>query len=127
MYFSSNVYSGRIQVLQEMVGDESLEHFRVEYEKLLRALRKSHDKERKLVKKAKEQNAELIANAAKVQAALRLSEEDQQMVAALKKEVETAWAEVDEVKEKESTIREQYQSVKAELANMVRDARTPPA
>lgn len=108
-----------------MVGDESLEHFRVEYEKLLRALRKSHDKERKLVKKAKEQNAELIANAAKVQAALRLSEEDQQMVAALKKEVETAWAEVDEVKEKESTIREQYQSVKAELANMVRDAEDP--
>ncbi len=30
------------QVLQELVGDKSLERFRVEYEKLHRALRKSH-------------------------------------------------------------------------------------
>ena len=30
------------QVLQELVGDKSLERFRVEYEKLYRALKKSH-------------------------------------------------------------------------------------
>lgn len=30
------------QVLQELVGDRSLERFRIEYEKLYRALKKSH-------------------------------------------------------------------------------------
>lgn len=30
------------QVLSELVGDKSLERFRVEYEKLYRALKKSH-------------------------------------------------------------------------------------
>lgn len=88
-----------------MVGDESLEQFRVEYEKLLRALRKSNDKGRKLFKKCKEMNAELVANAAKVQAALRLSEDDQQTIAALKKEVESAWQEADESREKETRLR----------------------
>ncbi len=32
------------QVLQELVGDKSLERFRVEYEKLFRTLKKSHGK-----------------------------------------------------------------------------------
>jgi hypothetical protein len=31
-----------LQVLQELVGDRGLERFRVEYEKLYRALKKSH-------------------------------------------------------------------------------------
>lgn len=35
-----------MQVLQELVGDRSLERFRVEYEKLYRALKKSHGKYR---------------------------------------------------------------------------------
>ena len=88
-----------------MIGDEGLESFRVQYEKLLRALRKSNDKARKLFKKCKEMNAELIANAAKVQAALRLSEDDQQTITALKKEVESAWQEADESREKEVKMR----------------------
>ena len=37
-----NVCTFGLQVLQELVGDHSLERFRVEYEKLHRALKKSH-------------------------------------------------------------------------------------
>ena len=40
-------------VLQELMGDKSLEKFRLEYEKLHQALRKSHESEKKLVNKCR--------------------------------------------------------------------------
>ena len=40
-------------VLQELMGDKNLEKFRLEYEKLHQALRKSHDSEKKLVTKCR--------------------------------------------------------------------------
>jgi len=42
-----------------------------------RGLRRPHDSEKRLVKRCRELNAEIVAGAAKVQAALKLSEEDQ--------------------------------------------------
>merc|ERR1719473_217882 len=76
------------EVLQELVGDKSLEHFRLEYEKLHRALKKSHESERRLIKKCRELNAEIVTNAVKVQTALKLSQEDQATIGSLKKEIE---------------------------------------
>jgi hypothetical protein len=46
-----------------------------------------------------------VANAAKVQTALKLSEEDQQTIGALKKEIEKAWKMVDASHEKVPTLR----------------------
>ena len=46
-------------MLGELVGDQSLERFRQEYEKLHRALKKSHESEKRLIKKCKELNAEV--------------------------------------------------------------------
>lgn len=40
-------------VLQELMGDKSLEKFRLEYEKLHQALRQSHESEKKLVMKCR--------------------------------------------------------------------------
>lgn len=54
--------------------DESLERFRVEYEKLHRALKKSHEQEKRLVKKCRELNSEILNNQAKIKTALRLSQ-----------------------------------------------------
>jgi hypothetical protein len=48
-----------------------------------------------MVKKCRELNSEIVGNAAKVQTALKLSEEDQQTIVALKKEIEKAWRMVD--------------------------------
>ena len=59
------------EVLQELMGDNSLEKFRLEYEKLHRALKKSHDQEKRLVKKCRELNAEIVNNQAKIKTALR--------------------------------------------------------
>ena len=42
-----------------------------------RALKKSHESEKRLIKKCRELNQEIVANAAKVQTALKLSQEDQ--------------------------------------------------
>eukprot|EP00798_Chlamydomonas_sp_ICE-L_P006525 gene6525-3166_t len=98
------------EVLQELVGDRSLERFRVEYEKLHRALKKSHDSEKRLVKKCRELNAEIVANAAKVQTALKLNEEDQTTIGALKKEIEKAW----------KMAKETIQQLKMEIANLTR-------
>ena len=46
------------------------------------------ESEKRLIKKCRELNGEIVANAAKVQTALKLSEEDQTTIAALKKEIE---------------------------------------
>ncbi len=68
-----------------MVGDKSLEKFRIEYEKLHRALKKSHESEKRLIKRCKELNGEIVSNAAKVQTALKLSQEDAKTINSLKK------------------------------------------
>ncbi len=83
------------------MGDKSLERFRVEYEKLHRALKKSHESEKRLIRKCRELNQEIVANAAKVQTAIKLSQEDQNTIASLKKEIEKAWKMVDASHEKE--------------------------
>ena len=67
------------------MGDRSLEKFRVEYEKLHKALKKSHESEKRLMQKCRELNAEIVANSAKVSTALKLSQEDQATIASLKK------------------------------------------
>jgi chromosome segregation ATPase len=108
------------EVLQELVGDKSLERFRVEYEKLHRALKKSHESEKRLIKKCRELNQEIVANAAKVQTALKLSQEDQNTIASLKREIEKAWKMVDAAHEKEGRAKETIQQLKHEIQNLSR-------
>ncbi|CAE8624324.1 unnamed protein product, partial [Polarella glacialis] len=108
------------EILQELVGDKSLEHFRLEYEKLHRALKKSHESEKQLIKKCRELNAEIVQNAVKVQTALKLSQEDQATITALKKEIERAWKMVEASHEKEQRARETIQNLKAEISKLGR-------
>eukprot|EP00742_Colponemidia_sp_Colp-10_P001279 GILJ01001378.1.p1 GENE.GILJ01001378.1~~GILJ01001378.1.p1 ORF type:complete len:869 (-),score=252.53 GILJ01001378.1:154-2760(-) len=108
------------EVLSELVGDRSLERFRLEYEKLHRALKKSHESEKRLIKKCRELNSEIVANAAKVQTALKLSQEDQQTISSLKKEIEKAWKMVEASHEKEQRAKETIQQLKAEIGNLSR-------
>jgi hypothetical protein len=70
------------------------------------------DSEKRLVKKCRELNAEIVANAAKVQTALKLNEEDQSTITALKKEIEKAWKMVDASHEKEAKAKETIQQLK---------------
>ena len=79
------------EVLATLAGDRSLDRFRAEYEKIHRALKRSHDHERKLIKKVKDLNNEIVNNASKVHTALKLSQDDQQTITTLRAEVEKAW------------------------------------
>ena len=108
------------EVLTELVGDKSLERFRQEYEKLHRALKKSHDSEKRLIKKCRELNSEIVSNAAKVQTALKLSQEDQNTIASLKREIEKAWKMVDASHEKEARAKETISQLKSEISNLSR-------
>ncbi|CEG39346.1 uncharacterized protein PHALS_09599 [Plasmopara halstedii] len=108
------------EVLAELEGDKSLERFRLEYEKLHRALKKSNVQEKKLIKKCRELNSEIINNAAKVQTALKLSQEDQVCIISLKKEMEKAWKMVDASHEKELRAKEMIQQLKDEIMNLGR-------
>ncbi len=78
------------------------------------------ESEKRLIKKCRELNAEIVANAAKVQTALKLNEEDQQTIGALKKEIEKAWKMVDASHEKEAKAKETIQQLKIEIANLTR-------
>ncbi len=61
-----------------------------------------------------------MANAAKVQTALKLNEEDQGTIGALKKEIEKAWKLVDASHEKEAKAKETIQQLKMEISNLAR-------
>jgi hypothetical protein len=74
------------------------------------------DGEKRLIKKCRELNAEIVANAAKVQTALKLNEEDQSTIGALKKEIEKAWKMVDASHEKEAKAKETIQQLKVRPA-----------
>ncbi|XP_078449316.1 cilia- and flagella-associated protein 58 [Lampetra fluviatilis] len=108
------------EVLSELTGDKSLEKFRDEYEKLHRALKKSHDNEKRLMTKCRELNAEIVANSAKVSTALKLSQEDHASIASLKKEIEKAWKMVDAAHEKEQRAKETIQTLKQEITNLAK-------
>ena len=100
------------------MGDHSLEKFRLEYEKLHRALKKSHEQEKRLVKKCRELNAEMLNNQAKIKTALRLSQEDQKNISHLQKEMEKTWKLVHMAQEKESRAKETITQLKEEMANL---------
>lgn len=108
------------EVLNELVGDKSLERFRQEYDKLHNSLKKAHENEKRLIKKCRELNAEIVANAAKIQTALRLSLQDQNSITLLKKEIDKAWKMVDGAQEKEKRARETIQRLKGEISNLSR-------
>lgn len=72
-------------VLSELVGDKSMDKIRVEYEKLIHALKKSRENEKRLMSKCKELNAEIVSTSTKVAAALKLSQDDETTIASLKR------------------------------------------
>lgn len=106
------------EVLSDLVVDESLEKFRLEYEKLHRALKKSHEQEKRLVKKCRELNSEILNNQAKIKTALRLSQEDQKTISHLQKEMEKTWKLVYMSQEKETRAKETIGQLKEEMANL---------
>jgi DNA repair exonuclease SbcCD ATPase subunit len=107
-----------MEVLQEVMGDKNLDGFKVEYEKLHQALKNSHEAEKRLVKKCRELNNDITTNASKVQAALKVAQDEQQLIMQMKKDIERAWKTVEASHEKESNMKQQIQTLRAGIAEL---------
>merc|ERR1712106_231741 len=106
------------EVLTGLTDDPNLDKFRLEYEKIHTALKKSNSSNVRLQQKCRELNAEIVANATKVAHALKLSQDDQATVEQLKAELDKAWRIVDGAHEKENRARETIQKLKSEISNL---------
>ncbi|XP_069021148.1 cilia- and flagella-associated protein 58 [Embiotoca jacksoni] len=107
-------------VLSELVGDESLDRIRLEYEKLIHALKKSRENEKRLMSKCRELNAEIVSTSTKVAAALKLSHEDETTIASLKRELDKAWKMVDAAHDKEKKDKETIRKLKEDVSNLTK-------
>ncbi len=64
-------------------------------------MRTSHENENKLLKKCKELNSDIIANAAKVNGAIKMTQEDSNTIQFLKGELEKTYKVLEISKERE--------------------------
>ncbi|KAK2909198.1 hypothetical protein Q8A67_005035 [Cirrhinus molitorella] len=103
------------EVLNELSGDEKFEKFRVEYEKIAKALGKSHENEKRLMSKCRELNAEIVSNTVKISTALKLADEDQATITSLKMEIDKAWKMVEASHAKELQAKETIQKLKEDI------------
>ncbi|KAJ3291267.1 hypothetical protein HK104_006210 [Borealophlyctis nickersoniae] len=99
-------------------ADPTFVRLRNEYDKLHRLFVQSRKNEKSLIKKCKDLGSELSSNAAKVQAALKLSQNDRSTITALKKEVRKAWKMVEAGSEKDSRAKEAIASLKNEVETL---------
>lgn len=107
-------------VLQEIAGDKTLERFRLEYQKLHKTLKTSHETEKKLIKRCKELNSDIAANSVKVQIAMKLSHEDNIAMDQVKQDVDRTWKLVDAAREKEEIGKKKLAEYKYEIAELHR-------
>ena len=79
------------QYLNVLSGDKSISHFKAEFEKMFKALRRSHDSERRLIQRSRSLTQEVISNELRIQAAHRSQQEDSQSIETLKAELNSCW------------------------------------
>lgn len=106
------------QTILEIAADKSLDSFREEYEKLAEALKKSHENEERLIKKCRELNVEIQQNTAKVQTAIKLSQEDQMSIEAFKQQIDRNSHLVAGCQEKEAANKALIIKLKTEIQDL---------
>ncbi|NXI41847.1 CFA58 protein, partial [Galbula dea] len=106
------------EVINLLKGDETLEKFRIEYEKLHDVMKKSHENEKRLMEKCRTLNAELVVNSSKLAALTKLSKDDRGTIASMKTELEKAWEMVDVAYEKEQKSKDTINSLQKEIARL---------
>ena len=102
--------------LQEIVGNNNLEKFKMEYQKIYKTLKTAYDGEKKLITRCKELNAQIFEKASNVRAALRMASNEVEKIGSLKNKVSKAYEEVANQRDKEEKQREKIGKVKNEIA-----------
>ena len=106
------------QVLQELGADSQLERFRLEYETLYRALKKSHESEKRLVKKCRELVTDITGTKNKTENAVKLSAEDQTMIAQLRTDIVRTSTAVETSLLKEKDTKEELEQLRIEIEEL---------
>ena len=106
--------------MQTLSRDKSLDAFRIEYEKLYRTLKNSHEQEKKLEKKCKSLSEECRQLTAKGERLRMHSREDETQIETLKAELESAWRQADEASDLEMAGKEQIAKLRVEIAELTR-------
>jgi chromosome segregation ATPase len=107
-----------VEVLRALSAEPQLEPFRAEYEKLHRLLLSSHDGEQRLLRQARELREELDTHQQKIQAAMQLSQEDDEAIRVLRTEIEAAWAKADAAHEQEQRSRELVSALRQQVTEL---------
>ncbi len=98
-----------------MNKNDGLVKFQEEYNKIMKALHKSHENERRLMKKCRELRADIVSNSVRVQQAEQITNEDPSNITALKRELDGAWKLVASAADKENLARERIRVLKDEI------------
>ena len=89
------------RVIEELSGDASMERFRREFEKLHKALKDSHQREKEHLKRCQRLNESLVQEAVGVDSAIKITQEDQNKIKNYQTEVEAAGKLMKSLKDKE--------------------------
>merc|ERR1719310_2337478 len=110
-------------LLQELGQNSILERFRLEYETLYRALKKSHESEKRLVKKCKELTSDIGATQKKTSEAVKLSQNDQADISNLKNDILRISTSVESSLIKEKETKEELGALKEEIDGLRLDVK----
>ena len=84
---------------------KDLEKFKMEYQKINKALKSSYEEEKKLIKKCKELISQIFDKASNYRAALRMANNEVEKITALKQEMAQSYENVGLAKENEEKLR----------------------
>jgi septation ring formation regulator EzrA len=101
-----------------MSGDASMERFKRKFERLHTALKESHERESEYLKKCKELHDTIVNDTAGVETAIRFTQEDDNRMRALQKELESIRKKLRAMKDIEEKNQEKIQSLKNAMKNM---------
>lgn len=99
-------------------GDEYLEKYKTEYEKLYNTFRMSVEQERYLIRQHNELNEMMARNAAIIKTSCEMSREDTNTIKRLRKEIDSAWNFVERAREKEANSKKMVQNLKGEIVRL---------
>lgn len=105
-------------VIQDLSGDASMENFKREFEKLHKALKRSHERETEYLKKCKELNDTILNDTAGVETAIKFTQENDNRIKKLQRQLEDVKNTLKQQKEREKRNQEKIQSLKNAMKNM---------
>lgn len=105
-------------VIRDLSNDPAMDEFRFSYEKMYRALKLSHEREREILKNCENLTNHINENTGKIKAVLTIAQEDSQTIAKLKNELTEAKDILKQLKERDESSKSKIESLTKMLANL---------